>query len=401
MDNDLQPLADLTALSRKFGSDTDYVIAGGGNTSVKLDGGKSGAVLCVKASGTALGAIGPEGFVKMDMAALLAMTGKRYPGGNDEVEAAVLADMMAARLAGEEAKRPSVEALLHAIVPYRYVVHTHPALVNGLTCAKNGEAVATEIFAGNLVWLPSMNPGYTLSLRALEAIQAYTASHGAPPSLIFLQNHGIFVGADTPEGICAEYARIFAAIKSRLDTNEEYPARRQRHSSGGGSATVVAESFTAEFIRLAGAAVFVDNAEAARLVQSAASFAPVSAPFTPDHIVYAGSDPLFVTNAWSFAEGETPKLNEASKFCSFIKPAWDAHLRRYGRPPKTAAVQGLGVWGLGMSQKAAALAAALFEDAVKVAAYTRIAGGPLPMTADKIDFINNWEVERYRTSVST
>jgi rhamnose utilization protein RhaD (predicted bifunctional aldolase and dehydrogenase) len=64
------------------------------------------------------------------------------------------------------------------------------------------------------------------------------------------------------------------------------------------------------------------------------------------------------------------------------------------------AVQGVGVFCVGPHQKAADLAYALFLDAVKIAAYSEAFGGPSFMPQDKIDFINNWEVERYRSRVS-
>jgi rhamnose utilization protein RhaD (predicted bifunctional aldolase and dehydrogenase) len=85
---------------------------------------------------------------------------------------------------------------------------------------------------------------------------------------------------------------------------------------------------------------------------------------------------------------------------SVLESAWKAHIEKTGRLPKITAVQGLGIFGLGNSEKIAAIAAELFEDAVKVAVYAESFGGVLFMTQDKIDFINNWEVERYRSKVS-
>ena len=76
------------------------------------------------------------------------------------------------------------------------------------------------------------------------------------------------------------------------------------------------------------------------------------------------------------------------------------HIDKTGRPPKIAALQGLGVFGIGATEKAASLALDLFIDSVKVAVYSESFGGPRFMTHDEIDFINNWEAERFRTSVS-
>ena len=128
-ENELTALADMSNL---YGSNPEFVLAGGGNTSYKNED-----WLFVKGSGTALATIKPGEFVKMDRHALGAMWDKDYPAGEAEREAAVLADMMAARAPGEN-RRPSVETLLHELFAQRYVLHVHPAAINGITCAKGG-----------------------------------------------------------------------------------------------------------------------------------------------------------------------------------------------------------------------------------------------------------------------
>jgi rhamnose utilization protein RhaD (predicted bifunctional aldolase and dehydrogenase) len=82
-----------------------------------------------------------------------------------------------------------------------------------------------------------------------------------------------------------------------------------------------------------------------------------------------------------------------------IRDAWKRHLETIGRPPKIVAVQGRGIFGAGTSEKTASLALELFTDTAKVADYSESFGGPRFMTQEKIDFINNWVVERYRSKV--
>ncbi|MEG2188663.1 MAG: class II aldolase/adducin family protein, partial [Christensenella sp.] len=93
-------LTELVQLSNDYGKDEQYVLAGGGNTSIKND-----SEMYIKGSGTTLSTITEGGFVGMDRAKLTAMMSKAYPVGDKEREAASLADMMAARLAGFEEKR--------------------------------------------------------------------------------------------------------------------------------------------------------------------------------------------------------------------------------------------------------------------------------------------------------
>jgi rhamnose utilization protein RhaD (predicted bifunctional aldolase and dehydrogenase) len=369
-------LQELSGISRFYGGNPDYVIAGGGNTSFK-----DGRFLYIKGSGTSLADIKPEDFVKMDRNALAEIWDRHYPEDPDAREAAVLADMMAARCPGEEAKRPSVETLLHDILPYKYVVHTHPSMVNGLTCARQGEAAVRELFSGDAIWIPSTNPGYILSRAVRNAFEAFRAERGRDAEIIFLQNHGVFVGENSAEGIKAVYERIMAAIGAKLRRRPDLGGRCSEYGTSG--------TFAGTLAALAGKSRpgpwfvrFGRNNEIANFVKDRASFGPVSSAFSPDHIVYAGSDPLFVEDP--AAAGD----------------AWEAHLAKTGRVPKITALRGCGIFGLGGSEKTADTAVELFTDAVKVAVYAESFGGSLFMTEDKTDFINNWEVERYRSQVA-
>jgi rhamnose utilization protein RhaD (predicted bifunctional aldolase and dehydrogenase) len=377
-------LQDLAEISRFYGSNPDYVIAGGGNTSFK-----DTDYLYVKASGASLADARPGDFVKMNRAALAEIWEKTYPADTEAREAAVLADMMAARAPGEETKRPSVETLLHDILPFAFVVHTHPSLVNGLGCARQGREAVRELFPGS-VWIPSINPGYILSKAVKDAMDAYRAERGKAADVIFLQNHGIFVGAATIDGIRAVYGGVMGAIEGRIGRKPDLGGR----ASSLGNSDSIAGELRRALARISGEAAwfvrFERNRELGRFLADKAAFAPLSSAFTPDHIVYAGSDPLFLDGGAVETAEKAGALEEALK----------RHREKTGRLPKTVAVQGLGVFGLGNSEKAAANAVELFNDAAKVAVYTESFGGPLFMPPEQIAFINNWEVERYRSKVS-
>ena len=372
---------ELAKISRFYGANPDYVIAGGGNTSFK-----DKDYLYVKASGTSLAGAEPGDFVKMDRAALAKIWKKTYPAGADARESAVLADMMAARAPGEEKKRPSVETLLHGILPFSFVVHTHPSLVNGLTCSQNGEAAAKELFGEDFIWIPSVNPGYILSGEVKDAMDTYQTEKGKAPAVVFLQNHGVFAGAETAAEIKALYKRIMDTIGGRIK-------RRPRNCRTGPRFCInpaLNRALMKELLSLAeklnGSGPwfvrFLQNPEIKRFTADRESFKPLSSAFSPDHIVYAGSDPLFVDSA------------------AVLEAALKTHTQETGRFPKIIAVKGVGVFGLATSEKAAKNAVELFNDAAKVAIYSESFGGPLFMPGEQIRFINNWEVERYRAAVA-
>lgn len=372
---------ELITVSRRYGSNPDYVVAGGGNTSWK-----TGDDLYVKGSGFALETIAEGGFVRMNRQKLSAIWTAAYPELTSARETAVLAALMDARQKGEEEKRPSVETLLHDALPSAFVVHTHPALVNGLTCSIQGEKAAKEIFGDDALWIPSTNPGYILSKTVKDAYSSHTLRTGCTPSFILLQNHGIFVASDTVAGIDAVYERIMDALSSRVARKADFsPVKPSVAASETASEAVRILGQLATAGTLPAAVSFASDAETSRLVASRNAFSAVAAPFTPDHIVYAGSAFLFAEDVSSLEK----------EFASFKKT--------HDRAPKLAAVRNLGVFGIGSAgnEKSARLAVELFRDAVKISVYTESFGGPRYMTKEQIDFINNWEVEQYRTKIST
>ena len=367
----------LIALSNHFGSQTDYVIAGGGNTSWKNE-----KTLWVKGSGQALGTIQAEGFAKMDRAALAGLWTREFSADTDQREKQVLECLMAARLPGEEAKRPSVETLLHDLLPFAYVVHTHPTLVNALTCAVDGQAAFDRLFAAEAVWIPLVDPGYVLSKVVKDALGAFLTRRGRVPQVIFLQNHGIVVAGDTPESVRATYGRIAATlggeIKNRADLDPQ------------GVDPAAEAAFLQALAPVARAALETDQVFSVRatgktildLAAGDAAFHPLSSAFTPDHIVYMGVSPVRVDSV------------------AGLKPAFADYTARYGKPPRVVLAPGLGAFCLGTSPKGAGQAHLLFLDAAKIAVASQAFGGPLFMTKAAIDFIRNWEVEAFRSQVS-
>ncbi len=368
-------LQTLCNYSHRYGSNPEYVLAGGGNTSCKDE-----EYLYIKGSGTALATIEPCGFVKMERAKLGAMLTAKYPENEEEREAAVLADLMNARAFGEESKRPSVETLLHNLFPQKFVLHVHPAKVNGLTCSVLGEKAVKESFDG-AVWVESTKPGYILAMLCKNKLEEYKKSLGKNASVLFLQNHGIFFAADSE----AELDSVVSSIMDKLDTmikrapdftEAEYDADRMvavapvlRMLWGEGAPCVV--KFTA-------------NREVLNFAASAESFAALTESFTPDHIVYCKAHPLFIEN----------DAQEA------VKESFAAFTAKYGYKPKVVFVKDLGMFAISDTRKSADTVTAVWMDALKIAVYAESFGGVLPMTPDLIDFIVNWEVESYRAKVN-
>ena len=179
-------LKELVAVSNKYGSDPEFVIAGGGNTSYKNE-----KDLYIKSSGKVLGSIDEDGFVRMDREKLAIIWDKSYSGNSFEVEKEIMEDIMDARCKGEYMKRPSVEVLLHDIISNTFVFHFHPPILNGITCSKKGQETVKNLFGNKAVWISAIRPGYLLAVKAKKILTEYMENFGKLPQLIFIENHGV------------------------------------------------------------------------------------------------------------------------------------------------------------------------------------------------------------------
>jgi len=367
----------LVELSRRYGRDPDWVLAGGGNTSFK-----AGGRLFVKASGSSLADIDAAGFCSIELSALDRLWSASYPEDASAREAAALADLMAARSEGET-KRPSVETMLHGLFPQAYVVHTHPAAVNGITCSRGGRAVFERLFGDEGIWVPFVDPGYVLAKAVRTELERFRSRAGHAPGLMFMENHGLLIAAESPGELRNLADRVLARVRSEETRLPDLGARAVDPRS--------VATATIALATLAGPAVslrFRADGEILARSASRSAFAPLSSAFTPDHIVYAGHEFLYVDS------GEGEPLGRV------LESGWREYEGRNGNPPRIVLVRALGAFACAAGPAAAETALELFVDACKIAAYAENFGGVSHMAREKIDFIRNWEVERYRSAVA-
>ena len=378
-----QLLTPLVEISRHYGSSPEWVLAGGGNTSFKtIDR------LYVKASGFALGAIDASGFCEMDRQKLDAIWSKEYPDEKAAREDAALADLMAARVEGET-KRPSVETLLHGFFPQAYVVHTHPALVNGLTCGMDGESTFHRLFGRDGIWVPLVDPGYTLAKTVKVIFKAFVDRVGRAPCIMFMQNHGLLVAGEDPEEIAIASAKLVSVLGKEVSMT---PGASPIETAVAVDTKALGILDAALRDIVGGSTVILHRADRMILgfAADSLSFASISRPFSPDHIVYAGHEYLRIDDVKDFRD------------------AWSDYEARNRIRPRIVLVRNLGAFATAGSHSpnaVAGFAAAsrildLFVDSCKVATYTRAFGGPRFMSPEAVAFIRNWEVEKYRSSIA-
>lgn len=388
----MKQIEDLIAISRKFGQDSRFVIAGGGNTSYKDEN-----RLWVKASGHALATITEDGFAVLDRALLNEMGEKAYNADTAIREEQVKNDLSVACITKD--RRPSVETSLHNCMGFAFVVHLHPTLANGLMCSVNAEAACKEIFPDAL-YIEYTDPGYTLFKKVYDRIKAYKAEKGKEPQVIFLQNHGIFVGGDTTAEIEGIYSEVLGKLEAKVAALPEgwsevsptvtdvIPAIRQMLSrSGRGFKTLkVTKNALVDF--------FIDGCSvtstgSATDCPGKSGFDKIAKPFTPDIIVYCKSSYIFIE-----AESDEEILKQAEEEI-------EAFVSGKGYTPKVLLIKGIGLIAVGDSSRNAQIITDVFTDAMKVAFYAQSFGGEHPMERAWIDFIDNWEVENYRRKVAS
>ena len=356
-------LSTITKLSNCYGANPDFVLAGGGNTSCKDE-----KYLYVKPSGVSLAKITEKDFVKMERSIIRECFAWNEFANADEREAKVKS-LMAYAVAPGSSGRPSVEAPLHELMDFTFVVHLHPAMVNGMTCGKDGAAKCAELFPAAL-WVDYVDPGFTLAKVVYDKVQEYKKAKGAAPEVIFLQNHGVFVGGNSEEAVNEAYSNIMDTLKKYYSSMNVDPAADVYEAAAAENVMEIAPALRG-YLAPAGSVVSV---------RSSKPFAPAAGPLTPDHIVYAKSYAL--------------TCDEVSE------EVINAFAAEKGYKPKVVCVSGKALFAAGNNANGAATTMALAYDAARVERLAKAFGGANYLSDKHRSFIENWEVESYRSKVA-
>ena len=352
----------LVAILRRYGGDPEFCLAGGGNTSLK-----SGDRLLVKASGFALATITLDGFVEMDRRALADLLVSELPAEPNAREEAFKQAVLAARTQPEKGQRPSVECVLHSLLPRPLVAHSHSTYVNMITCAEGGEAIARKVFDDDVLWVPYVDPGYILARTLDRLLKQYAQRTGRDcPDAVFMQNHGLIVCGNSAAEIERQTDQIIGKIQRHLaaattPAGEPFgpvtrldPAAAQEpgDEDRAGMRGLLAGSDALKVV------TFRDSSEVLDLVGSDRGKAIADGgPLTPDQIVYCRSFPLWF---------EATELEAAGELVERLRKAIDEHRARGGAMPGIVLVRGLGMFSEGDDFASADTAGRVYLDAIKV-----------------------------------
>lgn len=372
-------IAELIEISKFYGQKKEFVIAGGGNTSFKDE-----QSIWIKASGFPLSDLTEEHLVKLSREKLRLIAVKTYSEDPMEREEQVKNDLYSAVEEPGKAKRPSVETSLHELISFRFVVHLHPAIINGILCSRNAKNLTLQYFGEKTLFVPYTDPGYILFKKLESDIKQYREKYYRDPQVIFLENHGIFVSADSTDEIRRIYSDIISEISSHIQPLPEaeplpfnpvmskvLPVMRMALSDG-----------TAKVIR------YRHNTLIAKYYQSQQEYHKISLPLTPDMIVYCKSRYIFIEHS------STPE-----RIVESFRQQLPRFVSEYGYLPRIFVIKDAGVFAVEDTTASAETALDVYEDLIRVSYYSAQAGGTKFMTPDQVAFIDKWEVENYRRKI--
>jgi len=371
---------ELIEISKYYGSNKEYVIAGGGNTSFK-----DKETIWIKASGQSLAELNEEGLVALSREKLHVISSNIYSDDPSAREEQVKADMFHSILDPEKNKRPSVETSLHEIIQYKFIVHLHPTLINGLLCSRNGKSLTHKLFGESVLFVPYTDPGYILFKKLESEIILYRKKFSHDPQIIFLENHGSFVGADTTEEIRKIYSDIITKIIEKIPSISEItplPYNPLLHKVLPGLRILLSDG-QPRVIR------FRNNSLIAKFYQNQQEFHKISLPLTPDIIVYCKTRYLYIEQS-----------STAEKILDSFRYQLSHFISEYGYSPKVIIIKDMGVFAIAESYASAETRLDVYEDLIKISYYASLCGGIKFLTPEQVSFIDQWEVENYRRKVS-
>ena len=393
--------------TRLLGGEPRLVLHGGGNTSVKTKvadiTGTSVDVLCVKGSGWDMGTIEAPGLPAVRLEPLRELVGLQALSDEDMV------NVQRCNLLDSKSPNPSVETLLHAFLPHKFIDHTHSNAVLALTDQPDGEALAADVYGKRAALVPYVMPGFALAKKTNEISRANPDVEG-----LVLLKHGIFSMGATAEEAYVRMIDLVTLAEKRLAkvTRKIFAGATLpgRIASAADAAPILrglislpakdggreaAQRFVFEFRTNPAILAYVGGKEIARYSQQG--------PVTPDHAIRTKGVPLVVP---------APEAGKPDAFKAGAKAALDKYVADYHAyfqrhnvrqmpskteldpMPRVVLAPGLGLFGIGSTSKDAKIAADLAETTVEVVADAERLGTYECIPEPDIFDIEYWSLEQ-------
>jgi rhamnose utilization protein RhaD (predicted bifunctional aldolase and dehydrogenase)/NAD(P)-dependent dehydrogenase (short-subunit alcohol dehydrogenase family) len=405
-------LAARVYTTRLLGRDPRLVLHGGGNTSVKTTMrdllGEEVAVLCVKGSGADMAVIEPAGLPAVRLERLRKLRARAELSDEDMVR------VQRENLLEPAAPNPSVETLLHAFLPHRFIDHTHANAILSLVDQPDGEAICAELYDGRMSVVPYVMPGFALAKMAADVFDAKPDVEG-----LILHKHGIFTFGDSARDAYERMIALVTLAEERLARNRKAvfvtaqlpqavapvgavaPLLRGACSRKDANNAGAWRRLILDFRTGPGIMNFVGGADLARYSQAGV--------VTPDHTIRTKNWPLVV------AAPENGKMDDFKRAAHAAVKAFIEHYESYFARqnaraggtkkaldplPRVALVPGLGLFGLGRSKKDARIAADLAQCAIDVIADAEAIGRFESISEAEMFDMEYWSLEQAKLSAA-
>ncbi len=392
--------------TRLLGRDPLLVLHGGGNTSVKTTVtdllGDDCDVLCVKGSGWDMAEIEPAGLPAVRMGALLKLRGFTELSDEDMVR------FQRSALIDPGSPNPSVETLLHAFLPHKFVDHTHSTAVLALTDQTDDQTLLADVYGDRVALVDYVKPGFDLALAAAEVFEANADVQG-----MILRQHGIFSFGATAREAYERMVDLVTLAEDRIEVagSKTFPSAALPTPSPAadiapivrGLLAVHGDSSVADPVRMildfrtsAPVLNYVNGADIARYSQVGV--------VTPDHAIRTKNFPLVTPPAGSdnFTDGARAAVD---KYAADYHAYFGRHdgVREPAKTeldpmPRVVLVPGLGLFGAGANAAAAAIAADIAENTARVISDAEAIGTYKPVDEAAMFDIEYWSLEQAKLS---
>ncbi len=371
--------------SRLLGRDTSLVLHGGGNTSVKIKQtnlvGEEEDLLCVKGSGWDLESIDVPGFpaVKLDHLIKLAKL--------ESLSDPQMVNELRAHMTNAGAPTPSVEAILHATLPYKYVDHTHADAVVTVTNTPNGLDKIKQIYGDTVVIVPYIMPGFDLARLCAIEFERQRNDHTIG---MVLMNHGIFSFGDTARESYERMVRLVGMAEDYIQEHGTWTLDYDSPAQGTVDPLALAQlrrdiSKAAGFPlvlrsqRDAKAMSFINRSDMAKISQQG--------PATPDHVIRTKRLPLvgrdvkkYVADYKTYFEQYAPQARDPK---TMLDPA-----------PRVILDRELGMVTAGKSAKEAKIVADIYDHTMDIIVRAELLGGWQALSAKDLFDMEYWDLEQ-------
>ncbi len=371
--------------SRLLGMDKTLVLHGGGNTSVKLTEknlfGEDEQILYVKGSGWDLETIAPAGFTPVRLEHLQRLAKLSSLPDPEMVNQLVTHQTRAS------APVPSVEAILHAILPYRYVDHTHADAIIAITNTADGEARIREIYGKQMVVIPYVMPGFDLARSCAERF----AAEAGPDMLgMVLLNHGIFSFGDTAKESYERMIELVGRAEEYLKRHKAWDVAAEQPQKQGDVVHALA-SLRREVSKVAGfplivkryadevSLAFAQRADVARITQQG--------PATPDHVIRTKRLPMVGRDVAAYVQAY-------KDYFAQLEPQAQERKTMLDPAPRVILDGELGMCALGKSPQDAAIVGDIYTHTMDIILRATALGGYQALSAKDIFDVEYWDLEQ-------